>query len=623
MSANKPVIITAIAIVVAGALASGWIFATNQWKDDGPSALGLNEIAKNGTVQGELYPGDPVREAGVVQAEDERLVYVRTISSAARWRVDGLEGPYRIQTGATYTLVLPARAAPYTGADLLALAPDTFVAQPDGSYLLSESVAVLAGATLSLGTLDGLNLRLKSDSESFVSIVALGGSLTVAGTKGAPVSVTSWDAATRSSDNDTTDGRAYIRVIGGHASLSYVNIADLGFWSGNTGGLALTGTETLSTFRSGADASRAAEAESTEAAAVAGARLLPNVELDTLSSETDEDYSLVTAGLSHVTVSGNAFGLFITNAEDIAVTDTTITGSLVDGLVLHRSVSASKISRTTSTKNAVDGFTIGRSSTGIVLSGITAKDNGRNGVSVDGQPLADGPNAVGTSVRTYGDNQVNDSTITANGRYGIELSGGRDLTVAGNTITKNAVGVVVNHAATQVSILDNIFRGQARQSVAIRDAGAEATVTGNTITGGDTGVYVRAADVAVTGNTLSAISNHGITLLGDVGATRVTDNSVAGYGSRAVWDDASTGGVINKNDLLDWRPATTVESVVNSVFQPLTFVWLLLGLLLVVTAVTRRRELRVRSIRNPYSERVPLTALSKGIVSPDLNGRLS
>jgi hypothetical protein len=55
------------------------------------------------------------------------------------------------------------------------------------------------------------------------------------------------------------------------------------------------------------------------------------------------------------------------------------------------------------------------------------------------------------------------------------------------------------------------------------------------------------------------------------------------------------------------------------VFQPLTVIWLLLALLLLVTALTRSGP-QFGTIRHPYAERVPLTSLSRGIVSRESIG---
>ena len=330
------------------------------------------------------------------------------MASAARWRVDGLEGAYRLRTGSTTTLVLPARAEPYTVADLSMLIPQSFTRQDDGAYVLSENVVVLAGATLALVAPEGpegLDIRLESRPEYFTSIVALGGSLTLAGSETADVRLTSWDSGEQAVDTSTADGRAYVRILGGHAALSRANLSNLGFWSGNTGGLALTGSDEVGTFQGGPPDPLPA----TDAAA--GAQVLPEEALAAWAAKTQQDFTLVTAGIDDVTIDGNAFGLFVSNARDIVIEDSAVRGSLVDGIVLHRAVTDARISRTTASDNAVDGFTVGSSTTRVVLKEVTAAGNGRNGISLDGRPLAEGPNAVGTAVESYGGNRVTESTV--------------------------------------------------------------------------------------------------------------------------------------------------------------------------------------------------------------------
>jgi hypothetical protein len=587
--------------------------ADRLWNQRPLDPAGRVEIAANGNVQGGIYPGDPAREAWLVEREDERLIYVRTVASVARWRVDGLEGAYRLRTGPTYTLVLPARPEPYTLTELESLMPKGVTRLGDGSYILSESVVVLPGANLSLLAPDspeGLDIRLESSRDHFVSIVALGGSLTVAGSETADVRLTSWDSAEQAVDTTTADGRAYIRVLGGHASLARANISNLGFWSGNTGGLSLTGTDDVGAFQSGPPTAE----QATEAAAAGGAQVLPEDALAAWAAR-EQDYSVVTAGIDDVTVDGNAFGLFVSNAREIIVEDSSITGSLVDGLVLHRAVTDAQIIRTRSSDNAVDGFTVASSTTQVRLEEVTAEGNGRNGISLDGRPLADGPNAVGTDVNSYGGNHVTESSVVGNARYGVELSGGNNLVVNNNLIAENEVGVVVNHGAGGVGISHNEFRNQRLQAVAVRDAHATAAVYGNTITGGDTGIYVRNAKADITANALSSVSNHGITLVGDVGGTVVAGNTVAGEGSAAIWAEGATGAAVLGNNLLGWAPKYTVDKAVGSIFQPLSLVWIVLGGLLLATAVVRKKT--SAHIRSPYAERVPLTALSRGFVVPD------
>ena len=77
-----------------------------------------------------------------------------------------------------------------------------------------------------------------------MSIVNYGGRLNIAGRHRR--SGRDHAASTGSRPSPTTvtdDGRAYLRSIGGQISIEHAEISSLGFWSGRTGGLALTGTD--------------------------------------------------------------------------------------------------------------------------------------------------------------------------------------------------------------------------------------------------------------------------------------------------------------------------------------------------------------------------------------------
>lgn len=592
-----------VAAVVVGVVVTGF-----DLNSPAPDALGRNEIASNGEIQGDLYTGSPKFEAELVRVEDERIDYLRKVISAAQWGDIGTDGPYRVSTGTTFTLMLTPREEPYLVADLLELAPDTFVSLDEHSYLLTEHIAVLEGAELSLNSDTDLTIRLASDSSGFVSIVSLGGQLTVAGSEASTVVVESWDAALGKTDVRTDDGRAYVRVLGGQATLADSRFADLGFWSGNTGGLSLTGNDALGTFEAVETVGLAADAKPD----VAGATLLPAGALAEEIGSTDAS-PLVSATIDNVEISGNAFGLFVSSAVNVVVRGSAISNSLVDGLVFHRYVSDSSVTDTTSVENAVDGFSVGRSTTGVVLAHVSASHNGRNGISIDGQPLADGPSAVGTEVVSYGHNGVTDSTLTYNGRYGIEVSGGREIELADNTLSANQVGVVLNSGAVATSITGNRFGAHEVQSLAVRDGVTKASVTDNTFVGGDTAVYVRNAEASITGNDISSMSNHGITIVGTAGSVTVAGNSVSGDGNRAIFDRDAIDLSLGENNLAGWRPAIKPATLIAQVFQPLTLIWLALAAMLILTAIGPR-SLRFGSFRHPYADRLPLQSFSHGVV---------
>ena len=576
-----------------------------------PSARGLNEIAANGNVQGRLYPGDGTMEAKLVETENQRLVYLRTVASAAKYRIEGATTePYRLRTGPTFTLMLPERKAAYTTADLLTYSPETFVKQADGSFLLSESIVVLEGARLDLTSKKGLSIKMASGPESFVSIVTIGGSLVVKGTDAKPLSITAWDTAANLPDTETTDGRAYIRVIGGNGSLAHAQLSDLGFWSGNTGGLSFTGAESVidfDEFSKGGDSKES----------VAGAEVLAAGEIGDITP--GQDYSFVSASVTDVELERNAFGLFVAGADGVAIRDSQIRDSLVDGLVFHRYVTDSKVTRLDSVNNAVDGVTVSRSSKNITFYDIASTGNGRNGITLDGQPLADGPSAVGTEVSSYGDNTVAQSIFADNGRYGAEINGGTEISVTQSDFSNNEMGIVVANAAEDVVVAKNQFVDHKRQSIAIRDTVTGASVTANDISGGDTGIYVRNAEADVASNKLSGITSHGVSLVGDAREVSVTKNVIAGSGSTALWTKQAFGAKLGKNNVDEWNPAPTFDTVVSAVVQPLTLVWLALAVAVMLTAFTPRRRSKL-GVRHPYQERVPLSAYSKGVVSRESIG---
>lgn len=313
---------------------------------------------------------------------------------------------------------------------------------------------------------------------------------------------------------------------------------------------------------------------------------------------------------------GNAFGIFVSGAQNVRITRTAVTGSLVDGITFHRAVSSSIVMNSEASDNGVDGVTIGRSTSGITLHDVTASRNGRNGVSMDGQSLADGPSASGTTVQNFGDNVVDEGRIVDNGRYGVEVMGGSGIRVTETHFAGNPDGVVLDRGATDVRVTGNEFVDQTAKSIAIRESVTNAVVRGNTITGSETGVNVRNADADITGNVVAGASTHAIVLVGDVVGTTVSDNDLGGDGSTAVRSEGSTGAVVGENDTDGWHPAATVESVLRFVFQPLTIIWLGLGVLLLGTAATQK-DRQFGKFRDPYEERVPLTSLSRGIVAPD------
>jgi hypothetical protein len=585
-----------------------------------PSPSPTSEISE--TTGGDSYEGDAVAEALIVAAEERRIDSVKAVANAAEW--SGANGfkPYRLSTGGVYTLVLVARSAPYTIDDLVRLAPKTFARQPDGSYLLSENIVVGEDASLTLEDPDGLTLHLASNEDSFVSIVTLGGSLTVKGTTAEPAIVSSWNINDGKVDTDTTDGRGYIRVVGGRAEFSDAEFRQLGFWSGGTGGVSLTGTDALDIgtdeLSSATEAREEAIANGTAVPEVFGTELLPTEgEAAELPIDADlSSYGYVSADIKNVVFSGNAFGLFVTSAEGVVIRDSEVDNSLVDGIVLHRFVTNSEIARTTSHNNAMDGFRLTRGTSGITLERLTAKNNGNNGISLNGKPLADGPSASGTSVGSYGNNQVSNSTSSDNTRYGIEVLGGTSVQVDSNSVERNQMGIVIGGGAEGVVVKNNLVERNDKQGIALRTAGTDAQVTGNTVVGGEIGVYVRDAGGRFERNTIEGVTNHAVTLIGETGSSDITKNTVSGAGPSAIDVARTDHTTVGVNDMDDWRSTKPLGVVLRGIFQPLTVMWLVLGLLLVVSALSSIGR-NNNGFRHPYESLAPLSSFTRGVIDRD------
>ena len=362
----------------------------------------------------------------------------------------------------------------------------------DGSFLLEEHIIVMPRATLHLSAPKGLTLRLASSPDGFATIVAAGGQIQLAGEQGAPVKVTSWNTTKGTVDDVTTDGRAYIRAIGGQFDANYAELTALGFWSGRTGGLALTGTDRPDT---GAITPTGSGGQG-ESSLLDGVTLQPADASSPPTTSPDLGYTVpaqdyVSVRLQHVVVDHDAFGLFVSGANGLQITDSKFTDNVLGGVVLHRAVTNAAITNTVSSRNVGDGFTIDRASTGINVSSSTANDNTGSGFRLSGRPLADGPSAVGSSLESYGNNSVSGSTASGNGQYGIELIGGVNIGVQNSTVSNQNMGIVVKGPAKKISIVGNTVRDSDEHAVTLVDGVTGSTVTGNVLERSSTGIYLR------------------------------------------------------------------------------------------------------------------------------------
>lgn len=620
---------TRAAAAVAGLLLAAVIGATAL------PAAGAAAPRRDPSVPGTLSDEEDQasqRQAALVAYEDDRLNQVRAVATVAATQGGTTwSKPYRLDTGGGYTLVLTQRSTPYQIADLLQLAPQTFLRQGDGSYVLTENIYVTNGAKLNLSNPGGLTVRLVSNSNGFVSIVSFGGQLTIAGTPQAPTTITSWDPRVNQPDTDVLDGRAYVRAIGGQFDMSYTTIANLGFWSGRTGGLSLTGTQrpdagsvsgpqhlTKEERHQAKDDRLNGPAMSEEPPTAGNVTAQPSGPLTSPDTRfTTPGLSYVSVNISHTTLTGNEFGLFISSAQGITITDTTVEKSLSSGLVMHRGASSAVIERVVSRTNGGDGFVLSRATQEVRISGSLSQRNGGNGFTLNGEALAEGPSASGESTATYGSNSISNSIAEYNTHYGIEIIGGLDVGVQNNRVVGSDMGIVARQGGSKIAITGNQLVEQDRQGIAVRDGVTAAMVTGNVITGTETAVYVRDSVVEVRGNTIQKAGNHGITMVGRVEGSVASYNVIGGVGPSALDTSRASGDIdVKENQTFAWYDTSSFWIKMRHYASPMTMLWAGIFLLILFAAVKGGKQRRKGVKRHPYLDKRPLTSAPPSEIGP-------
>ncbi|MBA9006476.1 right-handed parallel beta-helix repeat-containing protein [Thermomonospora cellulosilytica] len=573
---------------------------------------------------GAVDPADAARQAALVDREDQRIIQTRAVL-AAMLQIGGTESgrwkqPQIYGSAHGKTLVLPERGdgAAYTIRDLAAAGGGKYFRRlPDGSYLLGIHVFVADGAELVLESGDRpLVIRMGSIPGAFASVVGFGGVVRIIGTRRAPVTVTSWNAQTRRPDTRPEDGRAYIRAVGGEFEMEHAHVSHLGFWSGRTGGIALTGTDRPTsaakhrTKEQRQQDKRLRMRRNQEGQGGAGGgpgdvELGPAGQGGGTASHVPAE-ELVTGSIENSAITGNAYGLFVSGSNQTQISGNRVTGSLVHGVLLHRFVKNATVENTTVTGSRGDGFVLSRATEKVRVVGCTAERNGRNGFTLNGQALAAGPSAAGEPLSDFGDSSVSGGTARGNARYGVELLGGRKLAVQGSRITGGDMGIVVRAGAADVRLSGNTLTGQRRHGIALRDGVTGAAVSGNSITGPVTGIYLRSSTGTIVGNTITvarAPRAHGISVLGDADGTQITSNTVRGSGTSAVHVSRAHGDVErDDNDLDGWHDTSTLWMKARRFVKPMNLVWAGVFLLVIVSMVrSRDAGPRLRRGSHPYA----------------------
>jgi copper-binding protein NosD len=540
------------------------------------------------------------RQADLVTEEDERLIGAELAGRPDPKHPAAATLPYRVRSSGIFTLVLTARRTAYTFDELRKLAPQTLLPQGKGGFLLREHILVQAGATLSISPRRPMMIRMSSGPDGFVSLVTEGGRLRLNGTAAAPITFQSWDESHGRPDTKPADGRAYVRASGQFVA-EHTAFSQLGFWSGRTGGVALVGSMgPLKQLDAGPAAGAKATKEPVVRRGAGRTEVLPAGKLPSAALDPEGSYA---SRIADSTLTGNAFGLFITGSSGPTITRSVISKSLMDGLVLHGDVDSASVTDVQVERSGGDGVVVSREVEGSVLTRLLVRENGADGIVLAGRPLASGPSASGADIRPFGNNTLTASKSSGNLRIGVHVIGGTAVRVQGNIVDGGQAGVVVAEGATDIDVDSNRVTSAATNGIQVRES-HQVRVTGNVVQDSPTGIHVRNSTARLQQNSTSGVTLHGITFIGRVGGSTAAQNRLAGSGTTAidvVRADSSKLPALEQNDLAGWSRTVTGDSLVSVLLHPLTVIWILIALLLLAMSRPRRGGLTLPYRTDPLA----------------------
>ncbi|MBO0873728.1 MAG: right-handed parallel beta-helix repeat-containing protein, partial [Pseudonocardia sp.] len=529
----------------------------------GPS-VSIEELdpGKNAETPGTAgTPGFDPKQAQLVTALDERLY--TTVA-----KIEPGTAPHDIAIpGALPTVVLPSRPTPY---DLSSLTSAGAIdKQPDGTLLMQKSVLVGPGAQLQLAA-PGSTLRMTSGPQGFATLTAFKATMVLQGNDGQPLSITSWDPTKNAPDTEPSDGRSYIRSVGGRMDLRAVNTTDLGFWSGRTGGVAWTGS--------------AAEPATGSARAV--------------------------------NFTGNHYGLYSDRTKGLLVNVAQIKNSVMDGVAVNHDSTGTELWNVTSSQNQRNGIAVARGANNVSMRGVIATGNTRNGILVDGTPAAQGPNAGGGSTAHATGFTVDDSTVQGNAEHGILINGADKAELTRNKVNANQDGIIVRGVTQGTALRENRISSPGGFAVAVRDGSTDAVVDKNVISDAVTAVQVDNAVGKVSGNEISGMTMHAVSIIGNANGSSIADNRWAGRGPSAI--DLTRIGPgslvdISGNDESGWIvDKDNVKYLISFVSNhPLILLWcLILVFPLAGRIYFRHRRSRTKPGQHPYKPTAAVASTS-------------
>lgn len=392
--------------------------------------------------------------------------------------------PFRRVDGATgyASVILPARAAPYTIPELAIRFPDSIELVGDQVFLVKDDIVVGAGATLAVTSDRVREIRLLSRPDRFVTITSWRGSIVIQGDAWRRIGVLAWDPTLNAPDEILADGRAWIHTRRGAMSIAWADLEYLGFATGSLSGVAWEGRPD--------DPSRG----------------------DVTGSSFRHNY----------------FGAYTFEAVDMRWRLNTFADNIGYGFDPHDHSDRFLVEFNQAYRNGTHGIIFSRGCEFNVIRYNRSFDNGMHGIVLD-----DGPNfnPDGTVRERQGipsnNNSVIGNIVTGN-EVGIVLDGGTGNTISANVVSGNTYGIRMKDAVSGNVLFANRLVGNSDFGIYLYNGSNDNQLTGNTVTGGESGLVVKdSTGNLIDGNVLSGMHRHGMSLSGDVSGTSITNNEIA------------------------------------------------------------------------------------------------
>ncbi|HEY4376812.1 MAG TPA: right-handed parallel beta-helix repeat-containing protein, partial [Acidimicrobiales bacterium] len=362
------------------------------------------------------------------------------------------------------------RATPYDITEVARLVPDAFDRLAGGALLLRDPMIVSPGATLVVDSATVPTLYLRSDRQGYAYLMGNRSTMAFRGHAGHPLTITSYDPATKRPDTDRRDGRSYIDDRGGKLAFDHAIVTRLGFASaGETSGVAWMQT--------------------------AG--------------------NLATGAAIDTTFSHNYFGAYSAGAEGLVITRDRFVANDVYGFDPHTATNDTVVSHSVATLNGRHGFMFSDACHGNVVKDSTAYLNGGTGFMIDD----------GTPEHGYGrpssDNTLLRVTAHDNGDTGVVIEGGTGNSVQQSHMTNNDYGIWVRNNAAATRLTGNTVTASLRSGIRLNAKLGLTHLTDDAIFGARSGITAGGGGVTVLNRVrIGETTMAGLRLEGDQHLTR-------------------------------------------------------------------------------------------------------